>query len=336
MVCMANNGAQISGGSGGINAEPKLQKLLQKFQNQMEEIRKAMTDIGGKELLNALDISGDENDNKAKSAWVKLSPNAKKNLDKKIQRIFWINARICRYRNTAGAIISSSPHLNYYEKHKKAANILLFLHFDLDCAHASTESSVNNYSSSAADWTIAELLECALICFDDAGLVLDEGADAWLGQEKLLKSPHFQPDAWLENMLSPEFASFIVSDDNAIPQEVKDRMREIHGCFFFGQWIAVIALSRCLLEYVIADCFKEKKEYKKKGEQSPKLSCLIKIALKHAPQVDKKDMDTIKTSGDNVMHPRDKPQDLKVSAEKCFSGILKVVRALYDSPQARG
>ena len=323
LVCIADSGAEVGGGLGEENGEgSKLQGLLRKFQNRMEEIRKSLVDIGEDAFLKALD---EDNIEEAKTAWAALPPNVRKGLEEKRGHMLRLIGDIGLNMGIAGTL-PPSPELDYYGRNKKVGVRLCVLFVDIGPIGAPPESSeARNFFSEARP--VKELIRQALDFFGESIGVPEAVADAWEGQIRLLESPHFEPDAWLENM--SEIDSFVVPDD--IPPQVKGRMWEIHSCFFFGNWIAVVALSRCLLEYVIAHRFQDTQEYKKLGG-SPKLGDLIeKVVGKHAPQVDRRQMTDIKDSGNRIMHPKGCPDDFEDSAKNCFSRITKVVRELYEA-----
>ena len=322
-VCMANNGAQVGGGAGGSHEEIKLQGLLQQFRACMEEAHKSLAAADAEDIL-------EDDDNSTVQERLNLLPDdVQKTVNEKAGQAFFLDVKISNILRIGRPIRSLSPDLVYYrENQHKACLLVLPIISDLPLP---SSHSMSDAPSFQMNYTVEGLISEGLIALGMVSEKIRE-EEAWYEKDDLLASPHFEPDSWVENMQSPEFGCFIVSNADAIPEEVKKRMREIQGCFFFGHWIAVIALARCLLEYTIADCCGETPEYKKKVRKgkSPPMSCLIQIVQEYAPSVNAKDMTEIREFGNQIMHPQElNTKGIEDSAKDCFRRIVKVVHALY-------
>ena len=151
--------------------------------------------------------------------------------------------------------------------------------------------------------------------------------------EEIVKRPYFEPDAWRENELFP----FVVAQRlGEIPDSIRDRVDEIRQSFTFGNWMAVIALSRCLLEYALVkrknilklEVYKDRKQTRIRP-----LSELIEDSANNCSKLSKKIMDRIKDAGDAVMHPdREKSARYppnKDTAKKRVNDIVEIIAALY-------
>ena len=165
----------------------------------------------------------------------------------------------------------------------------------------------------------------------------------------ILGKHFFRPDEWIEN--EDDCPPFFISEK--IPPHVKSRIIEIRKSFIFGNWMSVIALSRCLLEYAIIDRkdflkLDEKRDiYDDKGNKKP-LTALIKTACEVTPELTD-GMHLIRKQANEIMHPSRKsylgnnkkglgkivalvpPQ--KGKAKQCMEEISKIINALYASNQ---
>jgi len=144
--------------------------------------------------------------------------------------------------------------------------------------------------------------------------------------EKIMKMPYFQPDAWVKNARYPVT---VMQDLGEIPLLVRERVDEIRYSFVFGNWLAVIALSRSLLEYAILD-----KQCTKKNRAPHGLGYLINCVGKKDPGLAEL-MSCIKEAGDRVMHRKDAKAGehllRKDVAEKCFENIAEIIGTLYSA-----
>ena len=163
-------------------------------------------------------------------------------------------------------------------------------------------------------------------------LVDEEGMSAVLCQV-IIEMPYFKPDEWFAN---GGFAPVTFNPKlQNIPKHVRQRVEEIRHSFIFGNWAAVIALSRCLLEYALVERKHLKiKVYKDQNKTRVQpLEKLIAGAKKTYPELGE-DMHRIQDAGNGVMHPaggniKQFPPN-KNSAKKCVAGITKIVSILYS------
>ena len=315
--------------------EAKLLGLLREFRRRMGTFRNALVAHGAETLLRALDNGSNE---KAKSAFAELSGEGKKTLNGGIDHVEIASAKIRLMLETGGSVLPSSENLDYYRKNSGILDSLFLLSVDaFDDSYRPSKISVSGSSppSPREPQSAADLIDMTLECCDGGIESLwwsAEAAGAWEDAKRILGARYFRPDDWLENMSEPEYESFIIpeSDIPRLPPGIRDRMDEIHKSFFFGNWIAVVALSRCLMEYAVADCFGDAPEYKEKAgtDRSPPMREMIRIASKCASE---DDMNGVRDFGDRVMHPKKGAGSAisKEDAAKCFRLIRKVIRALY-------
>ena len=161
----------------------------------------------------------------------------------------------------------------------------------------------------------------------------------------ILGKHFFKPDAWIEN--EEDCPPFFVAKE--VPRHVRYRISEIRNSFIFGNWMSVIALSRCLLEYAIIDRkdFLKLDIYEDNGN-TKQLAVLINSSCQVTPEL-KFDMHLIRKKANEIMHPSREsypnnnnkglaqivalipPQ--KDSAKQCIEEISKIIAALYTSNQ---
>lgn len=121
-----------------------------------------------------------------------------------------------------------------------------------------------------------------------------------------------------------------------IPLHIRERVNEICRSFHFQNWIAVIAMSRCLLEYALVErrhILKIEVYTNEQKTQTKKLVKLIADSKNVFPELGKS-MESIRVAGNGVMHPPsakierlDPDKDI---AEKCVEDITKIIGALYN------
>ena len=169
----------------------------------------------------------------------------------------------------------------------------------------------------------------------------------------LLDKDYFAPGDWYEN--EKELSPVIVAHPlKHIPLDIKNRVSEIYRSFIFGNWMAVIALSRSLLEYAIFYQhsllgIEEKDLYKNPhGEEGRKKRKELRslggrdgliVRVKRQPDELVDSMWRINNEANDVLHtqiPSDGPfgnlrgfPTKKPVAKKCIDDIVKVVSALY-------
>ena len=139
----------------------------------------------------------------------------------------------------------------------------------------------------------------------------------------IIDMPYFRPDEWFENGGFPP-VTFNAKLEN-IPGNIRQRIQEIRDSFIFGNWAAVIALSRCLLEYAF-----EEKALAFKIPKENSLSAFIPHFGKHFRELEA-GMWRIQKAGNHVMHVKPNPPPLdKEHAKKCVDDITEIVSALYS------
>ena len=179
--------------------------------------------------------------------------------------------------------------------------------------------------------------------------IYEHGVDIAL-YYKIIGKNYFNPNEWVAN--EKDLSPIIVSHDlEDISRDIRLRVEEIYQSFIFGNWMAVIALSRSLLEYSIVDQhdllqIKEKDLYikdshgekKRKRQQLRSLGELIAdVKGQHAGL--REDMRQINKSANKVLHtppPSNNPFEnvrgfpsKQPAAKECIDAIVKIVSALY-------
>jgi hypothetical protein len=153
---------------------------------------------------------------------------------------------------------------------------------------------------------------------------------------RLIGSVYFQPDEWLSHMdeLIPVLCS---RDAGAIPGHVRARLKEVYRSFIFGNWIACIALSRALLEYVLLDRRNALSidvfEDPENTQRVRRLSNLVDQASQTRPELGEA-MSHVQQYGNEVMHPKlrrnvDSYLPGKRQAKDCLQKVRLVVASLY-------
>ena len=161
----------------------------------------------------------------------------------------------------------------------------------------------------------------------------------------------FKPDTWLANerAISPVM---VARDLEKIPEPVKSRIDEIYLSLVFGNWMSAIALSRCLLEYVLLE-FLPRKKYRYDGGREEKTLWKLSSVVAEALSATNRNFDSAEwkanarrviENGNVVMHP-EPPKEFKnnvlkfdlanvnneAKAKESFEAIRKIVSALSDA-----
>lgn len=86
----------------------------------------------------------------------------------------------------------------------------------------------------------------------------DQVKRGWCEQDGIVEAldamfqlPNFDPDKWLERKILTRGAR--VSADSRIPKSVTNRFAEAHACYIYGNFLATIAMSRSVLEFILKD-----------------------------------------------------------------------------------
>ena len=145
----------------------------------------------------------------------------------------------------------------------------------------------------------------------------------------------FEPSLWLRRARKLELISTSFKNESKnISSAVDARMKEVYQCYVHGQWMAVIVLSRSVLEAVIWDSVGRLDiDIDSYGELSPSLHHLITDVSKIIPDI-VSDMETVKSNGNNIVHPRKSKKETKLNsrpeliAEKSLLSLMKSVQAI--------
>ncbi len=173
-----------------------------------------------------------------------------------------------------------------------------------------------------------------------------DNMDSFLADvDKIMRKSYFRPDDWENN--EKDLSPIIVTEEmNRIPTHIQKRIHEIYHSFIFGNWMSVIALSRCLLEYALIDRKDSLKIEVYNNDDTKPLVELAKLASESSPTL-KDSMHQIRKYGNEILHPpfdnaSDKNQvsDLgkmralippgKDTAKKCIKEINKIISTLYS------
>lgn len=168
--------------------------------------------------------------------------------------------------------------------------------------------------------------------------------------ETVVGAFYFKPDDWHANFkdLNPIFVEY---EPRKIPARIRDRIQEIHLSYIFGNWMAVAALCRSLLEFMILDRMSAlglqtgdlyQTEDMKKSHQLRPLGEIIS-RLTNISATTKEDMSYIRWCGNRIMHwPKSKLANIedfrlkqKAEAKECLAKTRKIISALYRPPPLR-
>jgi len=163
----------------------------------------------------------------------------------------------------------------------------------------------------------------------------------------------FNPDAWLANerAISP-----VIVARERVPKPVKSRIDEIYLSLVFGNWMSAIALSRCLLEYVLLDFLPKKGQCDENGKQkalrdlSSSAAETLTAGKRNFDIAEwKANVGKVIANGNHVMHP-EPPKPLKnnifefrlidlnneTKAKESFKAVSHIVTVLYDARFRKG
>ena len=148
--------------------------------------------------------------------------------------------------------------------------------------------------------------------------------------EELLWSGYFNPDDWVRNLRE---MPIVAKGRVQFREPVRVRLEEIRRAYFFGNWLSVIALSRCLMEYVLIEALgKDAYRRAQKGGREVKGLEDLKVEMSERKPELKKDMESIQERGNYVMHPRHKSGNIlgrrEQDARDCFRAIIRIVSVL--------
>ena len=243
-----------------------------------------------------------------------------------------------------------SFYMDVYKPHRKKIQQLLGVKSADDLARHDLARHENSIKS-----TLDEVIDAAYHYVDH---LEDEVAKDWKermsnmeGLDSVVGAFYFKPDEWHANSkdLTPIFVEY---EPKKIPARIRDRIQEIHLSYIFGNWMAVAALCRSLLEFMILDRKSAlglqtgdlyQTEDMKKSRQLLRPLGEIISRLTTISAATKSDMYYIIRRGNRIMHwPKSKwanIEDLrsrqKADARECLARTAKIISALYRSPPLR-
>ena len=153
--------------------------------------------------------------------------------------------------------------------------------------------------------------------------------DAWVViGSKLIR---FEPDEWIKNakLLTPILTG---KKSPILPDHVRLRLEELNRSFIFGNWLAVISLSRSVLEYALLDnCHVT---YPRKEERKKDLKTLIDDRSKNNKELFDL-MDFVRDVGNKFIHPEKTGisetmlSERRDWARRCIEKLTHAIEILY-------
>ncbi len=152
---------------------------------------------------------------------------------------------------------------------------------------------------------------------------------------EIINKPYFNIDDWDNNEM--DLSPVVVTEEiNRIPTHIQKRNYEIYHSFIFGNWMSVIALSRCLLEYalihrksLLEKRLNRKIEIKDHKGRTKRIGELAEIATESFPELGES-MENVIAYGNYVMHPLRRTIPDKNLAKHCIDEINKIIGTLYS------
>lgn len=156
--------------------------------------------------------------------------------------------------------------------------------------------------------------------------------------ERLLFSPFFVPDSWMENL---ELVLPIMGDSakTRIPGDIRELLKENYRSFIHGNYLASIALSGSVLEYVLVERapsfeINQYSNHEKFPNRYKKLGELIYEYSEKCPEINIT-LSTIAESRNRTIHPKHKQKLFlqqkalqKISLDS-LTALREVVERLY-------
>ena len=156
--------------------------------------------------------------------------------------------------------------------------------------------------------------------------------------EKLLFSRFFIPDLWMENL---ELVRPVLGDSakNRLPGDIRELIKENFRSFILGNYLASIALSGSVLEYVLVDRapsfeINQFSDNPKFPNRFKKLGILISEYAEKLPEISIH-LETIVESRNRTIHPKHKqklflqPKALQKTALNSLTALKEAVEKLY-------
>lgn len=154
------------------------------------------------------------------------------------------------------------------------------------------------------------------------------------GVKYLIGHEIFRPDDWWQRskILTPVMGDDI---DSRLPGSIRQRLKEIYRSYLFGNFLAVIALSRATLEYAMID--KGASLGIVTAEQdgkSLKLGAMIDVAAAIYPELSEH-LEGIREAGNKTLHPQRKERlflnegYVEEVALRTLTGLRFVLEGIY-------
>jgi hypothetical protein len=151
---------------------------------------------------------------------------------------------------------------------------------------------------------------------------------------QLLDKRFFRPEEWQSNLL--QLQPIVFENQMRLNSQSRHYVAQVYKSFVFGQWSAVFALARALLEEVVKDRLKSaggEVFYEMNGRKRHKdFSWLIDDLVRARPELEgiRADMDNIRDQGNKALHDFKVPgESAMVDAEQRFRlPALEVIRQL--------
>ena len=230
------------------------------------------------------------------------------------------------FKDTRTAILERVPY-SRLDKHFPFEWILLVG----DIFHAGSESISNEKLLAVIKRGIKET--------EESRRRWDPGESLWDIVEELEDKGYYWPHEWAENLRELELLpvlNFWESKPMA-HKHVCERLGEVYSSYVFGNWLAVIALSRSLLEYAIINTHPLGGDACKKDGEWKSLRDLVEEASERHPDI-RKAMEFIREDGNAVLHrtkavSKEQSKDI---ARRCYRGIVGILNVLYPGPGQGG
>ena len=209
-------------------------------------------------------------------------------------------------------------------------SILASIREAIKCADREKGQSVHDSVSFLIDYAMDTVLEWSK---EGSFELIDGLEDNW---RKISESRYFAPDAWIQNLRELEVHPIWIRGDSpqlSAHKHVLHRLEEIRRSYFFGNWLAVVALSRSLLESALIDKFGPEILNGENGNRRT-LTEMVNMAANRIPDIEiQPDMGFIVADGNEVMHPRMSNimplERCKKNAQQCMRGIVRIISVLY-------
>jgi hypothetical protein len=151
---------------------------------------------------------------------------------------------------------------------------------------------------------------------------------------ELVDQAWFAPDQWISNLraLRPVILEI---EESQIPHRIRVRLSEMHRSFTYGSWMATIALSRALVEFVLIERapthgYKATQVGRDGVEEFLPLNKLAVNAIALKPDLEA-DLERLRDAGNRILHPKRRQNVIpspKILREEAFASIQAATRVL--------